>query len=852
MRSGMRLLAAFLVLLLMLTGSALWLVQQRLGAAGIDQLDWHGLGWSEGALRVEALSARHTDPTGARLAIKATELLIEPVWAGGPALAVLQAQRLELDWEPRVGLPGARSAAMPDLEQLAERLGWLPSRRLSIPEIVVRLPCGIRICTLDGSLEVERGASDRFLLRLELLAEQGSILLDGQLQHDDQGLQADLGLRLDDAEAARLTAQWSYGSAAPESQGGLSIAGWPQADWLLDYAQPWLGVQPPVATLPTGLRADMRWRLAPLERPQTLADLFDGDVELTVHAVLARPWALPQLGSLDGEIDLDLLGDGGLWQMHQARAQLRLTEPRLPAWLALPVQLRPQSVQVEVAARAGSPLDWSETLALMLDARVAGPVAGRLAGPLTLVSGPQWSARWETLQLRVTGAELNLPTARLREIELGGSFAGHVDQHQLQLTMGADTFVEAAGIQVPDLVSLAGVRVGLAGFNLQFPFDNPAAVTVKGPLSASIGRLEHAALKPQGWTVKGELERDRERLRWEGSVASTSELGLGVTFAWPADAPWRADLILEPAFLRAGDPLSTTLQGWPELLTLGRGRVQGQLSMRGDVQLEQASGQIELEGAAGIYDRMTFAGLSATVGIDLAGDRLQLDVPGLVLESLDPGIPLGPLNADLHYAAHVNRLASGSLRVAQAQLQVLGGQLALEPAVLDLGTPRQGMVVDISGLELERLFAVYPAEGLRGRGTLDGQLPVALIDGELVIDAGEVGARSPGGFLQYRSDKLKDLAETTPGMRQVAQALDDFHYDLLNAGVTYGQGGILILDLALQGRNPALQGGRPIHLNIRLEEDVPALLASLQLSGKVSDVIQQRIKQRLLERQADP
>ena len=58
--------------------------------------------------------------------------------------------------------------------------------------------------------------------------------------------------------------------------------------------------------------------------------------------------------------------------------------------------------------------------------------------------------------------------------------------------------------------------------------------------------------------------------------------------------------------------------------------------------------------------------------------------------------------------------------------------------------------------------------------------------------------------------------------------------------------------MLFRSRNPALQEGRPIHLDIRLEEDVPALLASLQLSGKVSDVIQQRIKQRLLEQQADP
>lgn len=89
-------------------------------------------------------------------------------------------------------------------------------------------------------------------------------------------------------------------------------------------------------------------------------------------------------------------------------------------------------------------------------------------------------------------------------------------------------------------------------------------------------------------------------------------------------------------------------------------------------------------------------------------------------------------------------------------------------------------------------------------------------------------------------------------MRQVAQALDDFQYDLLSADVTYREGGILVLGLELQGRNPTVEGGRPIHLNIRLEEDIPALLASLQLSGQVSDVIQERIQQRLLQQRAGP
>ena len=852
MRSVMRLLVAVLALVSLLAVAAFWLVQQRLEAAGIDQLDWHGLGWSDGALHIERLSARYTGTDGARLEMDAAQLRLEPVWAAGPALKVLQAERLALDWQPQVGLPGARNPAFPDLEQLADGLGWLPTEHLSVAEIAVRMPCGLRSCTLDGRLRLQRADSDRLLLNLVLLARQGRIELDGSLQNDSAGLQADLSLQLDEAEAATLQVQWRYGSEAPRSQGVLTIPGWPQADWLLDYAQPWLGVQPPVVSLPTGFQAQVRWHLAPHERPASITDLLDGTVELNVDAALAEPWILPQLGALGGELSLDLLGEDGLWQMRQARARLQLTEPLLPALLALPVQLRPQSLQIEVAAPADSALDWRETLPLDVDARVTGPVAGRLSGPLSLVIRPDWSVQWQALQLTVNSASLRLPAVQLDQLELAWTFAGVVDEPQLYLELASGALVTAAELRLPDLAALRSLRGELGGMSLQIPLQTPADARASGPLIISAARLEHAALKPQAWTVRGNLARDEDGLRWSGSVGNGSELVLGVEFARPTGSPWQADLTLEPTFLRGGNPLSATLQAWPELLSLGSGRVQGQLELRGDAQLERATGQIRLEGAAGIYDRMTFAGLNAGMDIDLAGDRLQLDVPALALESLDPGIPMGPVHADLHYAAHMDRLASGSLRVEQARLQLLGGQVALQPTVLDLGAARQRLVVDIRGLELDRLFAVYPAEGLRGRGTLDGQLPVALVDGELLIEAGEVGARAPGGFLQYRSAKLEDLAETTPGMRQVAQALDDFHYDVLDAGVSYGEGGILVLDLALQGRNPALQDGRPIHLNIRLEEDVPALLASLQLSGKVSDVIQQRIKQRLLEQQADP
>ena len=85
-------------------------------------------------------------------------------------------------------------------------------------------------------------------------------------------------------------------------------------------------------------------------------------------------------------------------------------------------------------------------------------------------------------------------------------------------------------------------------------------------------------------------------------------------------------------------------------------------------------------------------------------------------------------------------------------------------------------------------------------------------------------------------------------MKLVTDALEDFHYDVLSSSLDYDPSGTLRLGMRLQGQNPAIEQGRPIHFNINLEEDIPTLLASLQLTDKVSYIIQQRIQQRMRQR----
>ena len=155
----------------------------------------------------------------------------------------------------------------------------------------------------------------------------------------------------------------------------------------------------------------------------------------------------------------------------------------------------------------------------------------------------------------------------------------------------------------------------------------------------------------------------------------------------------------------------------------------------------------------------------------------------------------------------------------------------------------------MEGVELARLFEVYPAEGLSGQGTLDGRFPISLVDGNLVIAGGRLQAREPG-VLRYQAEQLRELAASNPNLEQLALALDNFQYQVLASDLSYDEQGVLVLGLRLEGSNPAFQQGRPVHLNIRLEEDIPALLTSLQLTGQVNEIIRKRVEQFYLQRRS--
>lgn len=832
-----------------------WL-QRALVDAGVRDLDWHGIDYRDGAFHLARVQAVLVSETG-ELQLELEDVQLALGWEGGPRVVLLDVQDMAVDWEDKPQqTAGEKGPPSPPVDEfLREPQDWIDASR-SLPDVTrvhalrLQLPCRTTRCELEGSVElINQPAAERVTVAVELESAGQPLHWQAVASGHDESLRVESELQLDGQPGALFEARWQAGEQLPQLTGRLEIPDLPESDALLALIRPWLAPEQLVLDkLPTGLQLNTSWGLQPSQQPRRWGDWLGGGVLLEAQASLPQNWVIPDVGSLSGQLNLQLHGANRQWLLERGHARLRLAEPALPALATLPEPLRPTALTLRIEPDASTRLGWHEQVSLAFDIAAEGALTGSLVGQASVSPGQNWQASVRDGALSLQLARLEQADLRLRGIDVQLPLQARADAEGLQIELGEAARASAKRVSHGESgIELSDVQLAVPGLSIAVPLADPARLTVRGQTRIAASEVQHAMLKPQAWTLQGVLDQGNEGLSWTGSVAAMGGLGLDVALAWPLDRPWRAEVKLQEVFFRAANPFADTLADWPQLLTLATGRLRGRFDLSGEASLDRLSGRLDASGVGGIYDRTSFEGLDLPLELGLAKQVLSVQTEGLSLTAVDPGIPLGPLIASLAYQAPVESPVAGELTIRRAQVALLGGALRVEPTTIDLGEARQDLVIDIDGLQLAKLFEVYPAEGLSGRGTLDGTLPVSLVDGKLLVDSGTVRAREPGGVLQYRSERLTEMGRSNPGMRELAVALDDFRYKVLASELDYGADGVLILGLRLEGSNPDLQEGRPVHLNINLEENIPALLASLQLSGQVSDVIQKRVQERLLK-----
>lgn len=371
--------------------------------------------------------------------------------------------------------------------------------------------------------------------------------------------------------------------------------------------------------------------------------------------------------------------------------------------------------------------------------------------------------------------------------------------------------------------------------------------------AAPLAKLQRLTVQAQGLIAPGLDSLDDGSAEIRLDFADQPSLALQAGFSLRQDSTGLMVAVeLAELSLPEAQPLLALIPGWPPLLSLEKGRLNlnFQLAYAGGL---TGSGQLTLQESDGIYATAFFRDLDLAIpfrlvspedaGAETGGPLLRAGITATIAE-FNPGVALAPVRAELAYQGLLSDPGQGRLAIDLLTADLLGGRISAEPTSLALAAPAGQVDLEVAGVDLERILAIHPVEGLYGSGLIDGRLPLRWGPEGFGTSAGTLAARPPGGQLRYDSRAAAALALRNPAIKLVLDTLADFNYNVLTAGVDYREDGTLNLALRLEGSNPAFERGRPVHLEINLEENIPTLLASLQLANRISDTIRQRIEER--------
>jgi hypothetical protein len=208
------------------------------------------------------------------------------------------------------------------------------------------------------------------------------------------------------------------------------------------------------------------------------------------------------------------------------------------------------------------------------------------------------------------------------------------------------------------------------------------------------------------------------------------------------------------------------------------------------------------------------------VGFDISGLRATVSLPR-------PTAPAQPVVSIDNFTANV-----------------FGGRVYLpQPQTWDFSSPENHLTLKAEQWQLAELVALQQDQQIDAQGNLEGELPLTLRDGRIIIEKGYLKARAPGGNIRYTPNEASQaLAKSSPELGMAMELLRDFRYEVLSSNVELDEAGNLLLGLSLGGRNPSQYDGRQVNFNIKLEQNLDPLLQSLRLSDTLVEKIEERLQ----------
>jgi hypothetical protein len=187
-----------------------------------------------------------------------------------------------------------------------------------------------------------------------------------------------------------------------------------------------------------------------------------------------------------------------------------------------------------------------------------------------------------------------------------------------------------------------------------------------------------------------------------------------------------------------------------------------------------------------------------------------------------------------HPVAHIEQFSAG----------MFGGRIYLPKAhSWDFGAASNTVTLRAEKWQLADIVALQQNQDIHAQGELEGELPISVAGGRIIIGKGYLRATPSGGSIRYIANEASEaLAERSEELGLALDLLNDFKYEILSSKVELDPQGNLLLGLSLTGKNPAYYEGRQIQFNINLEQNLDPLLQSLRLSDNLVEQLESGLR----------
>ncbi len=185
-----------------------------------------------------------------------------------------------------------------------------------------------------------------------------------------------------------------------------------------------------------------------------------------------------------------------------------------------------------------------------------------------------------------------------------------------------------------------------------------------------------------------------------------------------------------------------------------------------------------------------------------------------------------------------NHLNPDIVTLSDFSTGVLDGTIALQRLDYDMAKKEGETTLQINHILIQKLLDLQGSKKIYATGHIKGNIPVKIKNESFEILDGKLTSEQNGQIIYATS--LEERTAANPALRITYEALSNMLYAQLLSSINMSADGKSLMTIQLKGTNPDFQRGRPVELNLSVQQNLGDLMRSLSISSDIEQAISEK------------